>query len=140
MISPEARTALGVDADVEELTPDEVVQAILRAPVDLLYNGGVGTFVKAGTELAALEMIRSGTTTFADMYYFEDQVAEACDTAGMRCVPGETLIEFPAPDNKTISDALALLRLTSTTSGTFWWLPSSSAWKSWSEFGVRPRV
>jgi 5-methylthioadenosine/S-adenosylhomocysteine deaminase len=64
-------------------------------------------FVKAGTRLAALEMIRSGTTTFADMYYFEDQVAEACDEAGMRCVPGETLIEFPAPDNKTIPDALA---------------------------------
>jgi 5-methylthioadenosine/S-adenosylhomocysteine deaminase len=64
-------------------------------------------FVKAGTRLAALEMIRSGTTTFVDMYYFEDQVAEACDEAGMRCVPGETLIEFPAPDNKTIPEALA---------------------------------
>jgi 5-methylthioadenosine/S-adenosylhomocysteine deaminase len=64
-------------------------------------------FVKAGTELAALEMIRSGTTTFVDMYYFEDQVAEACDAAGMRCVAGETLIEFPAPDNKTIPEALA---------------------------------
>jgi 5-methylthioadenosine/S-adenosylhomocysteine deaminase len=64
-------------------------------------------FVKAGTRLAALEMIRSGTTTFVDMYYFEDQVAEACDEAGMRCVAGETLIEFPAPDNPTIPDALA---------------------------------
>jgi 5-methylthioadenosine/S-adenosylhomocysteine deaminase len=64
-------------------------------------------FVKAGTRLAALEMIRSGTTTFVDMYYFEDQVAEACDEAGMRCVPGETLIEFPAPDNKTMPEALA---------------------------------
>jgi 5-methylthioadenosine/S-adenosylhomocysteine deaminase len=64
-------------------------------------------FVKAGTRLAALEMIRSGTTTFVDMYYFEEQVAEACDEAGMRCVPGETLIEFPAPDNKTVPDALA---------------------------------
>jgi 5-methylthioadenosine/S-adenosylhomocysteine deaminase len=64
-------------------------------------------FVKAGTRLAALEMIRSGTTTFVDMYYFEDQVAEACDEAGMRCVAGETLIEFPAPDHATIADALA---------------------------------
>jgi 5-methylthioadenosine/S-adenosylhomocysteine deaminase len=64
-------------------------------------------FVKAGTRLAALEMIRSGTTTFADMYYFEDQVAEACDEAGMRCVAGETLIDFPAPDNKTIPEAVA---------------------------------
>ena len=70
-------------------------------------NNVTAAFVKAGTELAALEMIRSGTTTFADMYYFEDQVAETCDSSGMRCVAGETLIEFPAPDNKTIPEALA---------------------------------
>jgi 5-methylthioadenosine/S-adenosylhomocysteine deaminase len=70
-------------------------------------NNVTAEFVKTGTELAALEMIRSGTTTFVDMYYFEQQVAEACDSAGMRCVAGESLIEFPAPDNKTIPDALA---------------------------------
>ncbi len=64
-------------------------------------------FVKAGTRLAALEMIRSGTTTFADMYYYEDQVAEAAKEAGLRVVAGETLIEFPAPDNKSIPEALA---------------------------------
>ena len=64
-------------------------------------------FVKAGTRLAALEMIRSGTTTFVDMYYFEDQVAEAAKEAGLRTVAGETIIGFPAPDNKTIADALA---------------------------------
>jgi 5-methylthioadenosine/S-adenosylhomocysteine deaminase len=64
-------------------------------------------FVKAGTRLAALEMIRSGTTTFVDMYYFEEQVAEVCKEAGLRGVLGSTLIEFPAPDNKTIPDALA---------------------------------
>jgi 5-methylthioadenosine/S-adenosylhomocysteine deaminase len=70
-------------------------------------NNVTAPFVKAGTELAALEMIRSGTTTFVDMYYFEDQIAEACDVAGLRCVLGSTLIEFPAPDSKTIPDALA---------------------------------
>lgn len=64
-------------------------------------------FVRAGTRLAALEMIRSGTTTFVDMYYFEDQVAEAAKEAGLRSVAGETLIDFPAPDNKTMDDALA---------------------------------
>ena len=64
-------------------------------------------FVKAGTRLAALEMIRSGTTTFVDMYYFEDQVAEAAKEAGLRTVAGETIIGFPAPDNKTVADALA---------------------------------
>ena len=64
-------------------------------------------FVKAGTRLAALEMIRSGTTTFVDMYYFEDQVAEAAKDAGLRTVAGETWIDFPAPDNKTHAEAVA---------------------------------
>jgi glutamate dehydrogenase len=47
-ISPEARLALGTEAD--QLSPDELISAILRAPVDLLYNGGIGTYVKASTE------------------------------------------------------------------------------------------
>ena len=47
-ISPETRLALGIDA--EELSPSELISAILRAPVDLLYNGGIGTYVKATTE------------------------------------------------------------------------------------------
>jgi 5-methylthioadenosine/S-adenosylhomocysteine deaminase len=66
-------------------------------------------FVKSATRLAALEMIRSGTTTFVDMYYFEDQVAEAAKEAGLRGVLGSTLIEVPggAPDARTIPDALA---------------------------------
>src|SRR6202030_30768 len=49
----------------------------------------------------AAEMIRSGTTTFADMYYFEDAIAEETKAAGMRGILGETWIDFPAPDNKT---------------------------------------
>jgi 5-methylthioadenosine/S-adenosylhomocysteine deaminase len=64
-------------------------------------------FVESGTALACLEMIRTGTTTYADMYYFEDQVAEVTERAGMRGVLGETIIEFPAPDNKTPEEALA---------------------------------
>jgi glutamate dehydrogenase len=50
-LSPQARAALGVEA--ERLTPAEVVSAILRAPVDLLYNGGIGTYVKASAEAHA---------------------------------------------------------------------------------------
>ncbi len=63
-------------------------------------------FVRKGTELACLEMIRSGTTTYADMYYFEDQVAEATSRAGMRGVLGETILQFPSPDSKTPEEAL----------------------------------
>jgi 5-methylthioadenosine/S-adenosylhomocysteine deaminase len=64
-------------------------------------------FVEWGTALACLEMIRSGTTTFADMYYFEDQVAEVTERAGMRAVLGETVIGFPAPDAAGPAEALA---------------------------------
>lgn len=58
-------------------------------------------FVLWGTRLACLEMIRGGTTTFADMYYFESAVAEAAAGAGMRGVLAETIIDFPSPDSPT---------------------------------------
>jgi 5-methylthioadenosine/S-adenosylhomocysteine deaminase len=64
-------------------------------------------FVRWGTRLAAAEQIRGGITTFADMYYFEDAVAEETKKAGMRGVLGETFIDFPAPDNKDEAEMLA---------------------------------
>jgi 5-methylthioadenosine/S-adenosylhomocysteine deaminase len=63
-------------------------------------------FVRAGTRLAALEMIESGTTAYADMYYFEEEIARATGQAGLRGVLGQTIIEFPAPDAKTPAEAL----------------------------------
>lgn len=63
-------------------------------------------FVRWGTRLACLEMLLSGATTFADMYYFEDVVAETVREAGMRGVLGETIIGFPVPDARTPADAL----------------------------------
>ncbi len=65
-------------------------------------------FVTWGTRLAALEMIRGGTTTFVDMYYFEDVIARETKAAGMRGVLGETILDFPAPDHKTSAEALAV--------------------------------
>jgi 5-methylthioadenosine/S-adenosylhomocysteine deaminase len=62
-------------------------------------------FVTWATKLSLVEMIRGGTTTVADMYYFEEEVAKALKEAGMRGVLGETIIGFPAPDNKTSSAA-----------------------------------
>src|SRR5260221_11372062 len=62
-------------------------------------------FVRWGTRLAAAEMIRSGITTFADMYYFEDAIAEETKAAGLRGILGETWIDFPVPDNKNEAQA-----------------------------------
>ena len=64
-------------------------------------------FVRAGTRLAALEMIESGTTTFADMYYFEEEIANETRRAGLRGVLGQTIIQFPVADAKTPADAMA---------------------------------
>jgi 5-methylthioadenosine/S-adenosylhomocysteine deaminase len=64
-------------------------------------------YVRWGSRLALAEMIRSGTTTFAEMYYFEDAVAEETKAAGLRGVLGETWIDFPAPDNKTEAEMAA---------------------------------
>src|SRR5579863_4804336 len=64
-------------------------------------------FVRWGTRLAILEMALSGTTTYTDMYYFEDTVAQVTQEAGLRGVLGETIIGFPAPDFKTPQAAFA---------------------------------
>jgi 5-methylthioadenosine/S-adenosylhomocysteine deaminase len=64
-------------------------------------------FVRWGTRLGCLEMIQGGTTTYVDMYYFEDAIADETSRAGMRAVLGETLIDFPAPDNKTWDAGIA---------------------------------
>jgi 5-methylthioadenosine/S-adenosylhomocysteine deaminase len=64
-------------------------------------------FVRAGTRLGLAEMIRGGTTTYCDMYYFESAVAEETSRAGMRGVLGETVIDFPVADNKTWEQAMA---------------------------------
>ena len=67
-------------------------------------------FVRIGTQLACAELIRSGVTTFADMYFFEDDVAEATAEAGLRALCGQSVIKFPTPDADSYEDALAYTR------------------------------
>jgi 5-methylthioadenosine/S-adenosylhomocysteine deaminase len=62
--------------------------------------------VRIGTRLAALEMIESGTTTYADMYYFEEEIAKTTREAGLRGVLGQTIIQFPVADAKTPAEGL----------------------------------
>jgi 5-methylthioadenosine/S-adenosylhomocysteine deaminase len=64
-------------------------------------------FVRVGTRLGLAEMIRGGTTTYCDMYYFEDAIADETAKAGVRGVLGETIIDFPVADNKTNDEGMA---------------------------------
>ena len=67
-------------------------------------------FVRLGTGLACAEMIRSGTTCFADMYYFEEDVAQAVASAGVRALCSQTILKFPTPDAASYEDGLSAAR------------------------------
>lgn len=63
--------------------------------------------VRTGANLANIEMIKGGVTTYADMYYFEDEVAKTVDKVGLRAVLGETIINFPVADAQTPEEGIA---------------------------------
>ena len=67
-------------------------------------------FVRLGTLLACAEQIRSGVTTFNDMYFFEDAIAQATADAGMRAVCGQSVMKYPAPDATSFEVSLAMAR------------------------------
>ena len=67
-------------------------------------------FVRLGTKLACAELIRSGVTTFADMYYFEEDVAKATAKAGMRALCAQSVMKFPSPDSASYEDSLEYIR------------------------------
>ncbi len=67
-------------------------------------------FVRLGTLIACAEMIRSGITSFADMYYFEEDVAKAAADAGMRALCAQTVLKYPSPDAQFFEESLAMSR------------------------------
>lgn len=67
-------------------------------------------FVRLGSQLACAEMIRSGITSFADMYYFEEDIAKAVAEIGMRAVCSQTVMKFPTPDAKFFEESLEATR------------------------------
>ncbi|MBL0347754.1 amidohydrolase family protein [Candidatus Villigracilis affinis] len=67
-------------------------------------------FVRLGTQLACAEQIRSGVTTFNDMYFFESDIAQATAEAGMRAVCGQSVMKYPAPDAPAFEDSIAYAR------------------------------
>ena len=64
-------------------------------------------FVRLGTQLACAESIRSGVTTFVDMYYFEADIAKATAEAGLRAICGQSVLKFPTPDAASYEESLA---------------------------------
>jgi 5-methylthioadenosine/S-adenosylhomocysteine deaminase len=67
-------------------------------------------FVRLGTLLACAEQIRSGVTTFNDMYFFEDHIAQATADAGLRAVCGQSVMKYPSPDASSYEDSIAMAR------------------------------
>lgn len=67
-------------------------------------------FVRLGTSIACIELIQSGVTCFADMYYFEEEVAKATADAGLRALCAQSVLKFPSPDAPTYEDALDYAR------------------------------
>lgn len=67
-------------------------------------------FVHLGTLLSCIELIRSGVTCFADMYYYEEEVAKATAEAGLRAICAQTILKFPAPDAKFFEESLSAAR------------------------------
>ncbi len=67
-------------------------------------------YCRLGTQIACAEMIRSGVTSFADMFYYEEDVARATADAGMRALCGQTVLKFPSPDAGSFEDSLAMAR------------------------------
>jgi len=67
-------------------------------------------FVTLGTQLACAEMIRSGVTTFADMYYFEEDIAKAAADIGMRALCSQSVMKYPTPDAQFFEQSLEMSR------------------------------
>lgn len=79
---------------------DDVADRLKRYIIPLEKKLVDQNLVALGSKYGIAEMLASGVTTFADMYYFEDEVAKAAKQMGIRAVLGETVVDFPSPDSK----------------------------------------
>ncbi|MEO3384670.1 amidohydrolase [Mesorhizobium sp. CAU 1741] len=104
MVNPHCHMAMTLFRGLGEDVDDRLFRYIL--PLERKFV--TPEMVRAGTALAALEMIEGGVTTVADMYYFERQVGQVVAEAGMRGVVGQTIADFDPPDHRTIDEGFAL--------------------------------
>jgi len=104
MVNPHCHMAMTLFRGLGEDVDDRLYRYVL--PMERKFV--TPEMVRAGTALAALELIEGGVTTVADMYYFETEVGRVVDTAGIRGVVGQTIADFDPPDHKTIDAGFAL--------------------------------
>lgn len=104
MVNPHCHMAMTLFRGLGEDVDDRLYRYVL--PMERKFV--TPQMVRAGTALAALELIEGGVTTVADMYYFETEVGRVVDQAGIRGVVGQTIADFNPPDHKTIDEGFAL--------------------------------
>ncbi len=104
MVNTHCHMAMTLFRGLGEDVDDRLYRYILPLERDCV----TAEMVRVGSRLAALEMIRGGVTTVADMYYFEAEVGRVCVEAGMRAVVGQTLGDFAAPDHDSFDEGFAL--------------------------------
>jgi len=104
MVNPHCHMAMTLFRGLGEDVDDRLFRYVL--PMERKFV--TPEMVRAGTALAALELIEGGVTTVADMYYFETEVGRVVDQAGIRGVVGQTIADFNPPDHTTIDEGFAL--------------------------------
>ena len=104
-VNPHSHLAMSLFRGLGEDVDDRLFRYIL--PLERKFV--TPAIVRAGTALSALELIEGGTTTVADMYYFETEVAAVLDAAGLRGVVGQTLADFDPPDHRDLDEGFALV-------------------------------
>lgn len=104
MVNPHCHMAMTLFRGLGEDVDDRLYRYVL--PMERKFV--TPQMVRAGTALAALELIEGGVTTVADMYYFETEVGRVVDQAGIRGVVGQTIADFDPPDHKSIDEGFAL--------------------------------
>lgn len=105
MVNPHCHMPMTLFRGLGEDVDDRLFRYILPLERALV----TADVVEIGARLAALELIRGGVTTVADMYYFEDRIGAVLDEAGLRGVVGQTLADFDAPDHASMDEGFARL-------------------------------
>ncbi|MCD9524410.1 amidohydrolase family protein [Photobacterium carnosum] len=102
LINAHTHASMTVFRSMADDVPDRLHRYIFPLEKKLVSRD----MVRIGAQLGNVEMLKGGVTTYADMYYFEDEVAKTVDQIGMRAILGETIIQFPVASAKTPEDGI----------------------------------